>query len=39
VSADVRWFETDPSYVFHPLNAYEEDGRVVLDVRYGGSTS
>jgi len=31
-SADVRWFETDPSYVFHPLNAYEEDGRVVLDV-------
>ena len=35
-SADVRWFETDPSYVFHPLNAYDEDGRIVLDVaRYG----
>ena len=35
-SADVRWFETEASYVFHPLNAYEEDGRIVLDVaRYG----
>jgi carotenoid cleavage dioxygenase len=35
-SADVRWFETDASYVFHPLNAYDEDGRVVVDVaRYG----
>ena len=33
---DVRWFETDASYVFHPLNAYEEGGKVVLDVaRYG----
>jgi len=35
-SGDVRWFETDASYVFHPLNAYEEDGRIVVDVaRYG----
>ena len=35
-SSDVRWFETDASYVFHPLNAYEDDGRIVLDVaRYG----
>ena len=31
-SSDVRWFETDASYVFHPLNAYDDDGRVVLDV-------
>jgi len=35
--ADVRWFEIDPCYVFHPLNAYDTDdgqgGRsVVLDV-------
>ena len=29
----VRWIEIEPCYVFHPLNAYEEqDGRVVLDV-------
>ena len=35
-SADVRWFETDAAYVFHPLNAYEEKDTIVLDVaRYG----
>jgi carotenoid cleavage dioxygenase len=31
-SEDVRWFETDPCYVFHPLNAYDEGDDVVLDV-------
>ena len=31
-SADVRWFDTDPCYVFHPMNAYEENGTVTLDV-------
>jgi carotenoid cleavage dioxygenase len=35
-NADVRWYETDPSYVFHPLNAYDENGTTVIDVaRYG----
>ncbi len=35
-SADVRWYETDASYVFHPLNAYDDGDRVVVDVaRYG----
>lgn len=29
---DVRWFETDPCYVFHPMNAYAENGAVVVDV-------
>ncbi|HEY1967799.1 MAG TPA: carotenoid oxygenase family protein [Pseudonocardia sp.] len=33
---DVRWFDVEPCYVFHPLNAYDEsDGltdTVVLDV-------
>ncbi|QGG93660.1 carotenoid oxygenase family protein [Actinomarinicola tropica] len=34
--ADVRWFEVEPSYVFHPLNAYEDGDRVVLEVvRWG----
>jgi carotenoid cleavage oxygenase len=29
----VRWFDVEPCYVYHPLNAYEEaDGRVVVDV-------
>jgi carotenoid cleavage dioxygenase len=31
-NAEVRWFETDPSYVFHPLNAYAEGDEIVLDV-------
>ncbi|HEY6421995.1 MAG TPA: carotenoid oxygenase family protein [Pseudonocardiaceae bacterium] len=29
---DIRWFEIEPCYVFHPLNAYEEGGTIVLDV-------
>jgi carotenoid cleavage dioxygenase len=31
-SADVVWFTVDPCYVFHPLNAYTDAGRVVADV-------
>ena len=31
-SADVQWFETDASYVFHPMNAYRSGDEVVLDV-------
>ena len=30
--ADVRWFDIDPCYVFHPLNSYEDGDRIVLDV-------
>ncbi len=29
---DVRWFDVEPCYVFHPLNAYDDGERVVLDV-------
>ncbi len=29
---DVRWFETDASYVFHPMNAYDDGDAIVLDV-------
>ena len=29
----VRWYEIEPCYVFHPLNAYEADGgRLVVEV-------
>ena len=28
----VHWFDIDPCYVFHPMNAYDEGGTVVLDV-------
>jgi len=30
--ADVRWLEIDPCYVFHPMNAFERGGRIVLYV-------
>ncbi|HPG24546.1 MAG: carotenoid oxygenase family protein [Spirochaetaceae bacterium] len=30
--ASVVWVEVEPCYVFHPLNAWNEGGRVVLDV-------
>jgi carotenoid cleavage dioxygenase-like enzyme len=34
----VRWFEVDPCWVFHTLNAYDDGGRVVVDVcRYEGA--
>ena len=37
-SASVRWFEVDPCWVFHTLNAYDDDGQVVVDlVRYEGA--
>lgn len=29
---DVRWFDVEPCYVFHPLNAYDDGDRVVIDV-------
>ena len=28
----VRWFEIDPCYVFHPVNAYEDGDTIVLHV-------
>ena len=28
----VRWFECDPCYVFHPMNAYEDGDKIVGDV-------
>jgi carotenoid cleavage dioxygenase-like enzyme len=32
-SADVRWIEIEPCWVFHCLNAYDDpDGRVVVDL-------
>jgi carotenoid cleavage dioxygenase-like enzyme len=28
----LRWFEVDPCYVFHPMNAWEAGGRISADV-------
>jgi carotenoid cleavage dioxygenase len=30
--ADTVWIDVDPCYTYHPLNAYDEDGRVVVDL-------
>jgi carotenoid cleavage dioxygenase len=30
--SDIRWFNAEACYVFHPLNAWEEEGRIVCDV-------
>ncbi|MFI2075284.1 MULTISPECIES: carotenoid oxygenase family protein [Streptomyces] len=29
VAHEVRWLETDPCFVFHPMNAFEHDGRFI----------
>lgn len=29
---DVRWFDVEPCYVFHPLNAYDDGDAIVLDL-------
>ena len=31
-ASEIRWFDVEPCYVFHPLNAYDEGDSVVLDV-------
>ncbi|MFZ0877539.1 MAG: carotenoid oxygenase family protein, partial [Pseudonocardiaceae bacterium] len=31
-AADVRWFDVEPCYVFHPLNAYDDGDSIILDV-------
>jgi carotenoid cleavage dioxygenase len=31
-SGDVVWFEVDPCYVFHPMNAWDDGERVVTEV-------
>ena len=30
--ADVRWFDVEQCYVFHPMNAYDDGDTIVLDV-------
>lgn len=29
--SEVRWFEVDPCYVFHPLNSFEQGNTIVMD--------
>ncbi len=32
-NADVVWYEIDPCYVFHPMNAYEDGEKIILHVQ------
>jgi carotenoid cleavage dioxygenase-like enzyme len=36
---DVRWFEFDPRHMFHELNAWEEDGKIIADVAAANGTA
>lgn len=35
-TADIRWFEADPTYVLHFTNAYEDGDEIVLDGFFQG---
>ena len=37
-AAEVEWFEIEPCYVYHPLNAHDDGDEVVLDVDVGDRT-
>ncbi|WP_373234178.1 carotenoid oxygenase family protein [Mycobacterium marinum] len=36
-TADIRWFEADPTFVLHFTNAYEEGDEIVLDGFFEGA--
>jgi carotenoid cleavage oxygenase len=36
--SDVRWFQIEPCYVYHALNAFDDGDRVVIDVVRHSST-
>lgn len=38
-AADIRWFEHEPRHMFHELNAWEEDGKIVADVATSQGTT
>ena len=31
-SMDIRWIESDPCYVFHPMNAFEKGDKIIADM-------
>ena len=31
-ASEMRWFETDPCFVYHPMNAYTEGNRIIAHV-------
>ena len=35
---DVRWFDMDARFMFHMMNAYEDGGKLVMDVTASNAT-
>lgn len=35
---DVRWFNMDARFMFHMMNAYEKDGKIIMDVTASNAT-
>lgn len=38
-AADVRWYEYEPRHMFHELNVWEEDGKIIADVAAANGTA
>jgi carotenoid cleavage dioxygenase-like enzyme len=38
-AADVRWFEYEPRHMFHELNAWEEDGKIIAEIAAANGTA
>ncbi len=38
-AADVRWFDYAPRHMFHELNVWEEDGKIIADVAAANGTA
>jgi carotenoid cleavage dioxygenase len=36
---DVRWFDYEPRHMFHELNVWEQDGRIIADVAAANGTA
>ena len=37
--ADIKWFEYEPRHMFHELNVWEEDGKIIADVAAANGTA
>ncbi len=38
-ASDVRWFEWEPRHMFHELNVWEQDGKIIADVAAANGTA
>ncbi|QNO27679.1 carotenoid oxygenase family protein [Sphingopyxis sp. OPL5] len=38
-ASDIRWFDYEPRHMFHELNVWEQDGKIVADVAAANGTA